>query len=615
MLGSPENSNCTVIVASSFEVEEEQYLLHCHPGGDEWIKLVSPFNDVSFQDIIINYNKKIYVSASNFNLIVLDAVDGEIRLQLMGTIDSKDIGAQGCGRSRFVESSGDLFYLWIEELGCFGNDGPLTNIAVYCLDFEAMSWRRVESIGSDRSFLLSGLYGFSFPSMEGMLHGNCVYLVWSCCDSERLFKFCLDDMTISFCQILSQPTKPWCRAFWSVPPSIQSISVVDESTLPNNLPSTELSKINQPDGLDMHIEDGRQGNSLMPWDDLPLELIELIASNLSLVDRIRFSAVCKEFSKVSIPIEQAKIWPWLMHMSKQDGTCKLFDPLRCEEYSIQVTPFDTDEERHIFRSSKDGWVFVSAGDDDDDIFVINPFTEDIVEPAMFERSYYFNGVSFSSNPMCSDCVFFGIVSSENGNFLSVHTWRHGGDDWIEQFLEYDVPFPVGYSNPVMFCGEFYCLGRKGNLGVFDPTSDTWRILDKPESIHAEMDLLRDDHRGREFCYLVDMEGELVSLFLRNAASPPRVFKLDKTNMSWVEVDDLGGGALFLDFRSSYGVASPDGGQGNRIYFPRYSDDRKPAFYDMETKMYCPLLYDLKEPLNCVWVVPNLHKNISAYEDA
>ncbi|KAL5230529.1 hypothetical protein ABZP36_029305 [Zizania latifolia] len=341
MLGSPENSNCTVIVASSFEVEEEQYLLHCHLGADEWIKLVSPFDDISFRDIIINYNKKIYVSASNFNLIVLDMVDGKIRLQLMGTVESKDIGAQRCGRSRFVESSGDLFYLWIEELGCFGNDGPLTNIAVYCLDFEAMSWRRVESIGSDRSFLLSGLYGFSFPSMEGMLQGNCVYLVWSCCDSERLFKFCLDDMTISFCQILSQPTKPWCRAFWSVPPSIQSISVVDESTLPNNLPSTELLKINQPDGLDKHIEDGRQGNSLMPWDDLPLELIELIASNLSLVDRIRFSAVCKEFSKVSSPIEQAKVWPWLMHMSKQDGTCKLFDPLRCEEYNMQVTPFDT----------------------------------------------------------------------------------------------------------------------------------------------------------------------------------------------------------------------------------------------------------------------------------
>ncbi|KAG8087496.1 hypothetical protein GUJ93_ZPchr0010g9705 [Zizania palustris] len=74
----------------------------------------------------------------------------------------------------------------------------------------------------------------------------------------------------------------------------------------------------------------------------------------------------------------------------------------------------------------------------------------------------------------------------------------------------------GFNNPVMFCGEFYCLGRKGNLGVFDPTSDTWRILDKPEPIHAEMDLLQDDHRGREFCYLVDMEGELVSVFLHQA---------------------------------------------------------------------------------------------------
>lgn len=93
-----------------------------------------------------------------------------------------------------------------------------------------------------------------------------------------------------------------------------------------------------------------------------------------------------------------------------------------------------------------------------------------------------------------------------------------------------------------------------------------------------------------------------------------MFKLDLTKMSWVEVEDIGGGALFLDHRTSHGVGSPDGGHGNRIYFPRYSVDRKPVFYDMDNKMYYPSFYGHIEPLNCVWVVPNLHKNESTSED-
>lgn len=83
----------------------------------------------------------------------------------------------------------------------------------------------------------------------------------------------------------------------------------------------------------------------------------------------------------------------------------------------------------------------------------------------------------------------------------------------------------------------YCLGRKGNLGVFDlgrskddPRS-VWKILDKQEAIQREMELFDKDHEGREFCYLVELEGKLVSVFMRNAAVPPRVFKLDETNVS------------------------------------------------------------------------------------
>ncbi|CAL4999066.1 unnamed protein product [Urochloa decumbens] len=572
VLESPGHPDCTVFVSSTAEAGEP-FLLHSRPGDPEWTKLSSPIDDgVTFSSEMINYRGKVYSLCSpSTHIIMIDLVEGVVRVRQMGTIEyEEDIARTGCC-AHLVESRGDLFAVWTQELGLFGHDGVLTDITVYRLDisdddFESMVWRTVESIGGDRAFLLSGGYGFSCAVRGGQMEGNCVYLVWSCCDCERLYKFCLDDMTTSFRQV-SQPNDP---------------------------------------------ENQVQPTSWPPWHDLPLELLELVVSNLSLVDRLRFPAVCKSWSKVSYPVEQAKVWPWLMHCSKQDGICKMFDPLRGKEYTLQVETFETIG-HHIFRSSKDGWVVVSGGSEDDEIFIINPFTGDIVEdPPIFDDHYNYYGISFSSMPVSPDCLFFGITGSNSGVFVAVHTWKHGEDRWNEHEFEYQVsPFPVACNNPVLFHGMFYCLGRKGNLGVFDlgskDTKSAWKILDKPEPIHAEMDLFDHDHEGREFCYLVELKGELISVFMRNAAEPPRVFKLDETKMAWIEVEDISGAALFLDIRASYVVASPEGGHGNKIFFPRYSEDGKQAvFYDMETKMYYPSFYGHRQPLKCVWIVPSLY---------
>uniref|UniRef100_A0A0D9X8G3 F-box domain-containing protein n=1 Tax=Leersia perrieri TaxID=77586 RepID=A0A0D9X8G3_9ORYZ len=412
--------------------------------------------------------------------------------------------------------------------------------------------------------------GFSSPAVGGVTQSNCVYLLWSSCDCERLYKFCLDDNTASFYQILPQPMSACCRAFWSVPTKVQSMELPDLA-LSNHLILNE-GNINA-NVVQKHI-------SLSQWQDLPIELLELVASNLSLVDRIRFPAVCKSWSDVSNPIEHAKVWPWLMYCSERDNKCKMLDPLHGKQYTLQVESFGIDDDRHILRSSKDGWVIVVI---------------------------WFCGVTFSSNPTSKDCVFFGILSNLTGDFLDVNVWRFGENEWSEQSFEYQMPFPVARNNPVLFRGEFYCLGRKGNLGVFNPSSNNWRILDKPEPIHDEIKAFDDDHEGAEFCYLVELGGELISVFQRNAEEPPHVFKLDEKKMAWFEIEEIGDAVLFLDFRASFAVASVKDGFGNRIYFPRFTEDGKHAlFYDLENKMYQPSYYGLKEPLNCVWVVPNMH---------
>ncbi|CAD6239966.1 unnamed protein product [Miscanthus lutarioriparius] len=204
-----------------------------------------------------------------------------------------------------------------------------------------------------------------------------------------------------------------------------------------------------------------------------------------------------------------------------------------------------------------------------------------------------NGISFSlSTPASQDCSFFGIVSSHSGVFVTVHTWKHGEDSWSLQELEYQdaPPFPIARNNPVLCSGKFYCLGRKGNLGVFDPErsrddpDSAWRILDKPRPIHAEMELFDDDHEGR-------------------AAGGSW---LDETEMAWIEVEDINGAALFVDIRASYGVASPEGGHGNRIFLPPvfrgWESDSVLRYGDQDVP---PILLRPQTTAR-VWVVPNLH---------
>ncbi|KAL6661585.1 hypothetical protein ACP70R_000969 [Stipagrostis hirtigluma subsp. patula] len=609
VLESPGHPDFTVAIAYD-SVDGERLLLHCCPRDQEWTRLLlaSPLEIIYFHGQILNYKGKIYAFTSSTNAIVVDLVDGVVRARRMGTIGDDEKESRSFRYTpHLVESCGDLFVVLVEDIGRFNEDGVLAGILVYRLDdsdSENMSWRRVENIGDDRVFLISGGYGFSCSAMASRMQGNCVYLVWSCCDCEGFYKVCLDDMTASFHQILPQPTPR--RAFWSVPAgcSIQAIEA-EELASTNYLPPKKVNLQNDPD---KHHEDVR-AISLPPWHDLPLDLLELVASNLSLVDRLRFPAVCKSWSMVSNPIEQAKVWPWLMHCSRQDGMCKMLDPLRGKEYTLKVETFETDVMRDIFRSSKDGWLIMSRDDAKfDDINLINPFTQDIVE---FMKTYDYKGISLSVAPSSPDCVLFGINNSFDGDSVGVYTLRHEGDEWIEQEYNYQVSFLVARNNPVFFNGMFYCLGRKGNLGVFDPRSGdpstAWTVLEKPEPIHAEMEFFGYDHEGVEFCYLVELGGEMVSVFMRNTSEPPQVFKLDETKMAWTEVDDIGGAALFLDSKASYGFASPEGGHGNRIYFLRFSEDGKqPAFYDMETKIYYPSFYDLKQPLRSVWVVPNLH---------
>lgn len=212
VLGSPPDF--TVVIASNPE-SDLNFLLYCRPGDESWTDALDDV-DIDIDGDIVAREGKLYASVSmGRDVVEIDVIDGVVKMHLMGT--KVDEAYHSSYVSYLVASCGeDMFTVRVDF---FGNpcDGAVTRIVVYRLDYLDSLWRRAESIGNDRAFLVSGDYALSCSATAAQLQGNCVYLVWSSCDCERLYKYCLDDMTISFHQILPEPTTPTCRAYWVAP--------------------------------------------------------------------------------------------------------------------------------------------------------------------------------------------------------------------------------------------------------------------------------------------------------------------------------------------------------------------------------------------------------------
>ena len=365
-------------------------------------------------------------------------------------------------------------------------------------------------------------------------------------------------------------------------------------------------------------------NDLRPWSDLPLDIIDLIAAELPLPDRVRFAAVCKSWSSTSASLDltDSRPWPVLMCLPKATGDVQLyyfFDPFGRRVY-------DTDDQLSsingglTLRSSKDGWVLIS--DEDDAIYFFNPFTgedEDIFELPMVDKfPSRFSGISFSSPPTSSDCVVLGIECNDffDGG-IQVFWWRHGDPDWTYKSYTNNLPFCVAKNNPVFHGGLFYFLGKYGNLGVFDPKEETWTVLDKPKPSHpmriigtsnCKVSTKISQNRSKQECYLVESsKGEMLSVFSYNDGEKILVSRLNESKMAWEKVKDLGDDALFVDKRASLSVVAPSRGARNRIYFPRFSDgdNKEGVYYSLESKKYCANSMNFVEQrADCVWIMPS-----------
>ncbi|KAL3511942.1 hypothetical protein ACH5RR_024659 [Cinchona calisaya] len=295
------------------------------------------------------------------------------------------------------------------------------------------------------------------------------------------------------------------------------------------------------------------------WIQLPIELLTAILSRLSFENIARFRSVCKIWQFFPTPIPHQcpnNRSHWLMFNKQSTSTYHFANPSYKENY-ISDLPELSDA---LLRYSKDGWLLMSRGYYS--IFFFNPFTKEEIDlPDIPEK-------------------------------------------WTYLKIKTDLDFEPSNCNPVFYNGVFYCLARDGKLGIFDPNRKIlWRVLHQPQPPFIDM---------VDESYLVECEGQLLSVFLDNHGKMVSLYRLDKLQTSWKTVKNLGDKMLFLSHCSSFAVKNDDGME-NKIYFPRFDEGGNGImFYCLKTRMFQTFgrkfssknLYGIEKKLHCCWITPS-----------
>ncbi|KAJ4813578.1 F-box/kelch-repeat protein family [Rhynchospora pubera] len=291
-------------------------------------------------------------------------------------------------------------------------------------------------------------------------------------------------------------------------------------------------------------------------------------------------------------------------MYTENDSClwRLFDPVYKNEYSIDMKWLGIGDDL-TFHYSKDGWVLTSTKDYNS-LFIVNPLRREYFSlPKFNSRRYVLRDLSFSSAPTSSDCVVV-ILEITLGGVLEISTWSPGEEQWkTTSFHDHDEFDCVLPCKTVFYSGEFYFYRKGGELLIVNPYKRTRKVLEIEAPI--KMTLIK----GAMECHLVDSGGDLITVFRGRTADPIRIFKLDRLNMVWKELHDMGGVTLFLDRRATLATSCLEKLCRNQIYISEFSDIdhcKRCAFYSLETTEYHPKKpSSLTAPINCIWIEPNL----------
>ncbi|KAI3849663.1 hypothetical protein MKW98_026577 [Papaver atlanticum] len=592
-------------------------LVYCYPGDREWkTQKITDIYDLGDLHSMLYFKGKMYIMCAGDEHLEINMQHGSSEQDVDKILSvtkievSDDIRGYTVGgifdtqtETYYVESFDEIFRIERIFLARGVYEYYVTNMVIAKLDFSSMSWVEVKSL-DDHVLFLSHSSALCCSTKELGFSRGCVYFTQI--EEMSFYKYDLEDKSLLLSLPCPDLPQPWLSPEWLMIST--TFSRVDdkrrgtECGLGNNGDGgNSMKKMEKRTSINT-TDEMKDTEEARPWVTLTDDLVWSISSYLSPLDYIHLRAVRRNYRSV-IPsvnwrrfrptrsLQIADSSPWLVFAKDNEAVYSFINPMHNDENYLMSIPELLKES--TIRFSKDGWLLLSKGYHC--LFFYNPFTKAIIKLPDLpdDTDYTFRGFSFSSLPTSSDCSVFAI-SNYKVDEVCIAFIKRGDETWTCGILD-NVYLPPGKKD-IVFEPTLNCPVFSEENGI------TWDILSMVP---------------RPTCgfiyksYLVELEGNLLSILLGHFGKWVRIFRLDMSAMVWVKVEDLGRHVVFISNTSCIATVAPTSRMENKIYFPRLQNE-KVLFYSLDSGKYHSLdsKHDGKdysnstENLRCSWIEPN-----------
>ncbi|KAL6133618.1 hypothetical protein ACLB2K_065852 [Fragaria x ananassa] len=317
----------------------------------------------------------------------------------------------------------------------------------------------------------------------------------------------------------------------------------------------------------------KENLELQTWSELPIELLEVISSRLSLDDNIRASAVCKRWHSAAVSV-------------------------RRRFHTVDFPQLNGSRVCY----TKGGWLLLYRPRTLR-VFFFNPFTQEVVKLPRFELAYQI--FAFSAPPTSTSCIVF-TIKHVNPTVVAISTCHPRAQVWTTVQYQNRLPFVSSIWNKLVFCNDlFYCQSLTGYwVGVFNPQERTWSVLSVPPPKCPKKFFAKNWWKGK---FMTEKDGDILVVYTCSTENPI-AFKLDQGNMVWEEIKNLDGVTVFASFLTTYANTNLPAIKRNSIYFSKICYyGRQCISYSLEDGRYHPRNechdWGEQDPFKTIWIDP------------
>ncbi|WJX27119.1 hypothetical protein P8452_15974 [Trifolium repens] len=479
-------------------------------------------------------------------------------------------------------------------------------VFVYKFDCSQRVWEQAENI-KDKMFFISSLDpAFACQTINPETEGGRIYIALKNCNFVYIYN--IEEKSIVTSPPFSNLPENLLYSIWFMPDTGMTDTLKEEIGKSHQIREKE-STCNV-----VYLKDA--GDKAHTKFALPLDVVEVIAKHINdVLAYLQFRACNKllclaapliqwrSSSSMSMPrFDDLSMCP-LFVFSEKDKIFTFVHPKHGLDYK-NIINFPQGERWNLNSEiccSKDGWLLLVAVNNTSFQVFFNPFTKEVFRlPIFHKRIWNIRCFGMSDSSTSSKCVIVELVKGLSTVTTAYINFMERG---YEHFTFESRTFPHYNISPAFHNGLFYFLSITGKLAVIEVTKENirWKVL---EELQAPCSTCFNN-------FLVECDGNLLSVFESDFAKGVQVFKLNESTMTWMKVKSLKNHMIFVG-KTSFSVVANIPEMENKIYFPRFYG-KNVVFYSLETNNYHTFKSDevvnfhhMREYLNGTWIQPRWH---------